>query len=76
MLQPSLGRGEAEHIECLLDEGDAPQSHHLPLTVFAVSLLAQVRLKMLYAATRATVKKEFGGGHIKDEMFGTVKVQT
>lgn len=30
---------------------------------------------MLYAATRATVKKEFGGGHIKDEMFGTVKVR-
>lgn len=29
---------------------------------------------MLYAATRATVKKEFGGGHIKDELFGTVKV--
>lgn len=76
MLQPSLGRGEAEHIGCLLDEGDALQSHHLPLTVFALSLFAQVRLKMLYAATRATVKKEFGGGHIKDEMFGTVKVQT
>lgn len=34
----------------------------------------QVRLKMLYAATRATVKKEFGGGHIKDELFGTLKV--
>ncbi|XP_032996566.1 twinfilin-2 isoform X2 [Lacerta agilis] len=32
-----------------------------------------VRLKMLYAATRATVKKEFGGGHVKDELFGTVK---
>ncbi|KAG9466996.1 twinfilin-2 [Eleutherodactylus coqui] len=32
-----------------------------------------VRLKMLYAATRATVKKEFGGGHIKDEVFGTIK---
>lgn len=30
---------------------------------------------MLYAATRATVKKEFGGGHVKDEMFGTVEVQ-
>lgn len=29
---------------------------------------------MLYAATRATVKKEFGGGHVKDELFGTVKV--
>ncbi|XP_041794195.1 twinfilin-1-like [Chelmon rostratus] len=32
-----------------------------------------VRHKMLYAATRATLKKEFGGGHIKDEMFGTTK---
>lgn len=29
---------------------------------------------MLYAATRATVKKEFGGGHFKYEMFGTAKV--
>uniref|UniRef100_A0A8C4RES9 Twinfilin-1 n=1 Tax=Erpetoichthys calabaricus TaxID=27687 RepID=A0A8C4RES9_ERPCA len=32
-----------------------------------------VRQKMLYAATRATVKKEFGGGHVKDEIFGTTK---
>uniref|UniRef100_A0AAZ3SG62 Twinfilin n=1 Tax=Oncorhynchus tshawytscha TaxID=74940 RepID=A0AAZ3SG62_ONCTS len=30
-----------------------------------------VREKMLNAATRDTVKKEFGGGHVKDEMFGT-----
>ena len=30
---------------------------------------------MLYAATRATVKKEFGGGHVKDELFGTVEVR-
>lgn len=29
---------------------------------------------MVYAATRATLKKEFGGGHIKDEIFGTVEV--
>ncbi|EHB17971.1 Twinfilin-2 [Heterocephalus glaber] len=29
-------------------------------------------LKMLYVATRATVK-EFGGSHIKDELFGMVK---
>ncbi|XP_069620832.1 twinfilin-1 isoform X1 [Ranitomeya imitator] len=34
---------------------------------------SHVRQKMLYAATRATVKKEFGGGHIKDEIFGTTK---
>uniref|UniRef100_A0A3Q2XWW3 Twinfilin actin-binding protein 2b n=1 Tax=Hippocampus comes TaxID=109280 RepID=A0A3Q2XWW3_HIPCM len=32
-----------------------------------------VRQKMVYAATRATLKKEFGGGHIKDELFGTVE---
>ena len=29
---------------------------------------------MLYAATRATVKKEFGGAHIKEEIFGTALV--
>ena len=34
----------------------------------------QVRPKMLYAATRATLKKEFGGGHIKDEIFGNTRV--
>lgn len=31
-----------------------------------------VRQKMLYAATRATLKQEFGGGQIKEEVFGTV----
>jgi len=31
-----------------------------------------VKQKMLYAATRATLKSEFGGGQIKDEVFGTV----
>lgn len=34
---------------------------------------SSVRHKMLYAATRATLKKEFGGGHIKDEIFCTTK---
>ena len=29
---------------------------------------------MLYAATRATLKKEFGGGQINEELFGTVPV--
>ena len=31
---------------------------------------------MLYAATRSTLKKEFGGGQIKEEVFGTAKVRT
>ncbi|XP_066284998.1 twinfilin-1-like isoform X1 [Branchiostoma lanceolatum] len=33
--------------------------------------LAHVREKMTYAATRATLKKEFGQGQIKEEVFGT-----
>ncbi|KAL8589392.1 hypothetical protein ACOMHN_021544 [Nucella lapillus] len=32
---------------------------------------SKVRDKMLYAATRATLKTEFGGGEIKEELFGT-----
>ncbi len=31
----------------------------------------QVKRKMLFAATSATLKKEFGGGHIKEELFGS-----
>jgi len=34
----------------------------------------QVRQKMLYAATRATLKMEFGASAIKDELFCTVPV--
>lgn len=33
---------------------------------------SQVRDKMLYAATRHTLKTEFGGGEIKEDLFGTV----
>lgn len=32
---------------------------------------APVKQKMLYAATKSTLKLEFGAGHIKDELFGT-----
>ena len=31
---------------------------------------------MLYASTKSTLKREFGGGHLKDEMHGTVEVGT
>jgi len=34
---------------------------------------SEVRQKMLYAGTRTTMKIEFGGGHISDEIFGTEK---
>lgn len=33
-----------------------------------------VRQKMLYASTKATLKKEFGGGQISEEVFATSKV--
>lgn len=29
---------------------------------------------MLFAGTKATLKKEFGGGHVKDELLGSEKV--
>lgn len=32
-----------------------------------------VREKMLYASTKATLKKEFGGGHVKHEIFASAK---
>lgn len=32
---------------------------------------AKPQRKMLFAGTKATLKKEFGGGHIRDEIFGT-----
>eukprot|EP00047_Mylnosiga_fluctuans_P018983 m.77171 g.77171 ORF g.77171 m.77171 type:complete len:351 (+) comp7907_c0_seq5:764-1816(+) len=35
---------------------------------------AHVRQKMVYASTRSTLKTIFGLQHIKDELFGTVKV--
>ena len=38
------------------------------------ALCFQVRDKMLYAATRSTLKAEFGGGQVKEELFGSVKV--
>ena len=37
----------------------------------AHTLHLQVKRKMLFAATSATLKKEFGGGHLKEELFGS-----
>ena len=44
------------------------------LDLICFPLYFQVKLKMLYASTKATLKTEFGSGHIKDELFGTVPV--
>ena len=34
---------------------------------------SSVRNKMLYASTKASLKKEFGGGQIYDDLYGNVK---
>lgn len=34
---------------------------------------ASVRNKMLYASTKASLKKEFGGTHVYDDLYGNVK---
>lgn len=34
---------------------------------------ASVKQKMLYASTKSTLKREFGAGQIKDELFGTIR---
>lgn len=34
---------------------------------------SSVRNKMLYASTKASLKKEFGGGHIYDDLYGNIK---
>ncbi|XP_070559654.1 twinfilin-1-like isoform X2 [Ptychodera flava] len=42
------------------------------LLIFYIPDKAPVREKMLYAGSKATLKMEFGGGHIKEEFFGSV----
>lgn len=42
------------------------------LFIHYVPDFAPIKLKMLYSSTKATIKREFGGGLIKDELFGTV----
>ena len=48
----------------------------VPVCTYMVFLCCvQVRDKMLYSATKASMKKTFGGGAIKDEVSGNVKVR-
>ena len=36
---------------------------------------SSIRNKMLYASTKATLKMEFGGGQIKEEIYANVRVR-
>ncbi|XP_064422231.1 twinfilin-2 isoform X2 [Latimeria chalumnae] len=70
-VMPLLGKEEPCYILYRLDTQNAQGYEWLFISWSPDN--SPIRLKMLYAATRATVKKEFGGGHIKDEMFGTLQ---
>uniref|UniRef100_A0A3B5MVT1 Twinfilin-1 n=1 Tax=Xiphophorus couchianus TaxID=32473 RepID=A0A3B5MVT1_9TELE len=59
--------------QCYPPESSWSQCDHITSVYRFQNKRKPVRHKMLYAATRATLKKEFGGGHIKDDIFGTTK---
>jgi len=62
------------HVDAVKIHLSDPKKKKIQKPILKTNIFFQVRQKMLYAATRATLKKEFGGGHIKEEIFGTVKV--
>jgi twinfilin-like protein len=47
--------------------------HRTINSLFLSCQLFQVKDKMIYAATRSTLKMEFGGGKIKEEIYGILK---
>ncbi|XP_065828964.1 twinfilin-1-like [Oscarella lobularis] len=55
-----------------LDRTSDEGSHQWILLAY-VPDTSEVRQKMLYAATRSTLKMEFGGGNIVDEIYGNTK---
>nr|AAQ97998.1 CG17293-PA-like protein [Danio rerio] len=59
------------HILYRLDSKNAQGYEWLFISWFSDKLA--VRQLIFYFAIFVTVKKEFGGGHVKDEMFGTVE---
>jgi len=55
-----------------LDEKDASGNYMWILISWSPDI-AHTRLKMLYASTKATFKKEFGGGQLKEEYYANMK---
>ena len=55
-----------------LDEVDSSGNYLWVLISWSPDI-AHTRLKMLYASTKATFKKEFGGGQLKEEYYANMK---
>ena len=56
---------------CRLDEKDGEAYRWILISWSPDN--SSVRNKMLYASTKAALKKEFGGAHIYDDLYGNVK---
>lgn len=55
-----------------LDEKDGSDNYLWILISWSPDI-AHTRLKMLYASTKATFKKEFGGGQLKEEYYANMR---
>ncbi len=70
---PMLDRGEPCYLLYRMDEKTGGGYQWLLISWSPDE--SKVRHKMLYASSKATLKMEFGGGQIKDDLFGNVKVR-
>lgn len=70
MILPLLKQDQPTYILFRLDEKTSSGFHWIFISYSPD--FSPVRQKMLYAATKATLRTEFGSSHIKDELFGTV----
>ena len=68
MVPPQLESDQPAFLLYRLDDKDTSDSFLWLL----LSSPARSRQKMLYASTKATLKKEFGAGHIKDEYYANL----
>ena len=69
---PSIDDNEPCYLLYRMDEKDGETYKWLMISWSPDS--ASIRNKMLYASTKATLKKEFGGGQILDDLYGNVRV--
>ena len=58
---------------CRLDEKDSSVYRWILISWSPDS--SSVRNKMLYASTKSSLKQEFGGGQIKDDVYGNIRVR-
>merc|ERR1711997_887947 len=71
MVLRAIDNGEPCYLFYRLDEKEGEAYRWLLISWSPDS--SSVRNKMLYASTKASLKKEFGGGHVYDDLYGNLK---